>query len=132
MKFAFRPVGASIIVSTRLSQAAIEIHAGNFGKNIEAFRVASKPKEVVAVGEVGGQNSLERRAELGKGRIDCRGVGSVRLYEKVKVFREPGLRVINNREASDNQIFNAMGVEGGTKGLCNLGTSGSISQPFSA
>ncbi len=34
---------------------------------------------------------------------------------KVKVFSKPRLRVIDNREASDNKVFNAMGLEGGQK-----------------
>jgi hypothetical protein len=54
------------------------------------------------------------------------------FYEKVDVPRKAGLRVIDNGIASDNEVSNAMGMEGGQKGLCILGTSSSISQPFMA
>jgi hypothetical protein len=47
-----------------------QIHAGDGRKDIEASRIAAKPKETVAVGEVFPSDALERYAELGK-----RGIG---------------------------------------------------------
>ena len=115
MKFAFRPVAVSITVSTRLSHAASKSTPGMVGKNIEAFRVTSKTKEAVAVGEIFRADALERCAELGKRGIGRFRVFRVRFYEKVHVLRKARLRVIDNREAAHNEVFNAMGMEGGQK-----------------
>jgi hypothetical protein len=41
--------------------------------------------------------------------------GRIRFYEKVDVLRKARLRVMDNRKAAHNQVFNAMGLEGGQK-----------------
>ena len=115
MKFAFRPVAVSTTVSTRRSHAASKSTPGMAGKNIEAFRLAPKAKEAVAVGEIFRADTLERCAELGKRGIGRLRVFRVRFDEKVHVLRKARLRVIDNREAAHNEVFNAMGLEGGQK-----------------
>jgi hypothetical protein len=58
---------------------------------------------------------LERCSELGERGVGRFCVSSVRLYEKVHVVRKARLRVIDHREAAHNEVFNAMGPEGGQK-----------------
>jgi hypothetical protein len=47
----------------------------NSRKNIEAFRLAPKAKETVAVGEIFRDDAFERRAEAGE-----RGVGRLGIF----------------------------------------------------
>ena len=42
-------------------------------------------------------------------------VFGVRFYEKVHVVRKARLRVMDNRKAAHNKVFNATGPEGGQK-----------------
>jgi len=114
IKFAFKPVAVSITTSTRFSHAASKSTPGIPGR-IEAFRLAPKAKETVAVGEIFRADTLERCAEIGKGGIGRLRVCRVRFYEKVKALRKARLRVIDNRKAAHNEVFNAMGLEGGQR-----------------
>jgi hypothetical protein len=54
-------------------------------------------------------------AKRGKRGIGCLCVRQVCLYEKVDVLRKAGLRVKNDSVTANNQIPNAMGMEGGQK-----------------
>jgi hypothetical protein len=58
---------------------------------------------------------LERRAELGKRSIRRAGIDGLGFYEKIKVPRKAGLPMQDNRVTSHNEVFNAMGMEGGQK-----------------
>jgi hypothetical protein len=60
-------------------------------------------------------NTLERRAELGKSIIRGLRIREVGFYKDVDVLREARLRVKNDCVTSNNQISNAMGMEGGQK-----------------
>src|SRR5665213_1484058 len=68
-----------------------------------------------AVCEIVRADALERCAERGKRGIGCLRVRRVCLDEKIDVPREAGLRVIDNRKAAYNEVFNAMGMEDGQK-----------------
>src|SRR5277367_5145047 len=104
--------GVYDLLNTPLPRS-IEIDALNIGKNIDAARVTSESKETVAVGEVFREDVLERCAEIRESGVHCSCIRGIALYEKVDVFRKAGLRVKDNRVAPDNEVFNAMGMEGG-------------------
>jgi hypothetical protein len=42
-------------------------------------------------------------------------VGKIRFYEQVNVLRRAGLRMKDNGIAPHDEVFNAMGMEGGQK-----------------
>ena len=134
IKFALKPVAGSIRpsfckLSICVSSAekktsagapleicsASTIDARNIGQNIDAVRIPPKTKETAAVGEVLRADTLERYAEPCQSRIGRFRVCGIGFYEYVHVLRKPGLRVKDNREASDHEVFNAMGMEGGQK-----------------
>jgi hypothetical protein len=67
----------------RASAASSQSHAGKIGENLDASRIASKPKEAAAVRELLRPNAFERGAKLGQ-RIVCRlPIREVGFYEKV-------------------------------------------------
>ena len=115
MKFAFRSVDVSITVSTRLSHAASKSTPGMAGRISKPFGSRPKRKKLLRSVKSSGRMPSSGYAETGK-----RGIGRLRVfrvcfYEKVHVLRKAGLRVIDNREAANNEVFNAMGMEGGQK-----------------
>ena len=60
-------------------------------------------------------NTLKRHAERGKRRVERLRVHRVCLNEKVKVPGVTRLLMKDHRETADDQISNAMGMEGGQK-----------------
>jgi hypothetical protein len=93
----------------------VKINARQVGENIEASRIASKTKEAAAIGEFFRANAFERCAKRGKRGIGCLCVRRVCFYEKVDVLRKAGLRVKDDSVTANNQVSNAMGMEGGQK-----------------
>ena len=71
--------------------------------------------KTVAVGEILRANALELGTKLGKGGLRRARIGGVRSYEEIDVLRKAGLRMQDDGAASDNEVFNAMGMEGGQK-----------------
>ena len=51
----------------------------------------------------------------GRRTLSPLGVGRVGSYEKVDVLGKAGLHMQDDGVTSDNEIFNAMGMEGGQK-----------------
>src|ERR1035441_10235689 len=84
-------------------------------ENIEASRIASKTKEAAPIGEFLRADAFERCAKRGKRRIGRLCVRHVCFYENVDVLRKAGLRVKNDSVTANNQVSNAMGMEGGQK-----------------
>jgi hypothetical protein len=93
----------------------VKINARQVGENIEASRIAPKTKEAAAIGEFLRANAFERCAKRGKRRIGCLCVCRVCFYENVDVLRKARLRVKDDSVPADNQVSNAMGMEGGQK-----------------
>jgi hypothetical protein len=84
-------------------------------ENIEASRIASKTKEAAPIGKFLRADAFERCAKRGKRRIGRLCVRHVCFYENVDVLRKAGLRVKNDSVTANNQVSNAMGMEGGQK-----------------
>ena len=62
-----------------------------------------------------GVNTFQWCAKVGNRGIGRFRIGRGSANEKVQILRKPGLCVVDNREANNYQVFNAMGVEGGQK-----------------
>ena len=100
--------------------------------NIEAFRVVSKAKKKFRC-EILRVDTFEQCAENSKRGVGRPRVFRVRFYKhKVDVLREARLRMINYGEGTHNEVSYRHGTGRRTKGLCSLGTSGSIFHPFSS
>jgi hypothetical protein len=93
----------------------VKINARKVGENIEASWIAPKTKEAVAVCKFLRTNALERYAEFGQRRIRRLRVHRVCFYEKIDVVRKAGLRVKDHGVTTNNEVSNAMGMEGGQK-----------------
>src|ERR1035438_475786 len=93
----------------------VKIDARQAGDNVEASRIASKAKEAAGIGEFLRANAFQRCAERGKRGVGCPGVRRVRSNEKVDVLGKAGLRVKDDSVSANNQVSNAMGMEGGQK-----------------
>src|SRR5580658_3787882 len=105
VKYSFHPT----------SPCGLENDARKVGDNVEASRIASEAKEAAAVREFLRADAFKRGAELGKRRVGCLRVRRVCLYEKVHVLGKAWLRVKDDGVTAHNQVFNAMGMEGGQK-----------------
>ncbi len=93
----------------------LEIDTRKVGENIEASRIASETKEAAAVREFLRANAFKRGAELGKRRVGCLRVRRVCFYEKIDVPGKTWLRMKDDGVTANNQVSNAMGMEGGQK-----------------
>ena len=93
----------------------VKIYTRNVRQDVEALRVAPETEKGVVVCKIVGANALEWCAELGKRSIGCIRVFRVCFYEKINVLCIAGLRMINHRVTPNDQIPNAMGMEGGQK-----------------
>jgi len=94
---------------------SLKINARQVGENIEASRIASKTKEAAAVCKFLRTDAFKRGAELDKGRLGCLRVYQVCFYEKIDVLGKTRLRVKGDGVTANNQVSNAMGMEGGQK-----------------
>ena len=93
----------------------LKINTRKVGENIEASRIASKTKEAAAVCKFLRTDAFKRGAELDKGRLGCLRVYQVCFYEKIDVLGKTRLRVKGDGVTANNQVSNAMGMEGGQK-----------------
>ena len=93
----------------------VKINAGEIGENIETSRVASKTKEAVSIFEFLWTNALNRHSKLCKSGICRLSISGVRFYEEIEVLCKSGLRVKDYRVTANDQVPNAMGMEGGQK-----------------
>jgi hypothetical protein len=91
----------------------IKIDAVNTGKNIEPVRIYPKSEEICRIRKILNADVLERRAKRSQCVVSRPCVFCIRFYEKVKISREARLRVKDNRITADNQVSNAVRVEGG-------------------
>ena len=81
--------------------------------NINGDGLASEADKAASVGKVLNAEIFNGGAEGGERGIDCFGVGRVRFYKQVQILGGAGLRVEGYGLASDDKVFNAVGVEGG-------------------
>ena len=115
MKQTFSPLAWSITVSNTTFPSHVKIDARNIGKHIKTARIPPETEETAAVLEVFRANALNRRAKFSQRSIDRSSVGMVRFYENIDVLREARLCVKDDGITANNQVSNAMGMEGGQK-----------------
>lgn len=93
----------------------IEINTRDMRQNIDTPWLLTETEETTPIREVLWANASQRHAKLGERRIGRVCVSRVGLYEEVDVFGEAGLGMEDDRETADDQVLNAMGMEGGQK-----------------
>ena len=92
-----------------------EVDARQIRQDVKPMRVVTEPEKVSAIGEILGLYSFERSTKFCQGGTDRVRVLRVRLDEQIDVLREAGLCMIDNGIPADDQVPNAMGIEGGQK-----------------
>jgi hypothetical protein len=93
----------------------VEVYSWQFGKYVETSWIAPEAKKSGAVRKLVRMNTLEGRAERSEGCVYRLRVGGIGLYEDVNIPRIAGLGLKNDGVTADNEVFNAMGMEGGQK-----------------
>jgi hypothetical protein len=88
----------------------VKINSRNVAMNINGDRLLSEADKAAPVSKVFHADVLNGSTEGSKRRVDRLGVGRVRFYKKVQILGGAGLRVERYGIASDDKVFNAVGV----------------------
>src|SRR5208337_3930657 len=95
----------------------VKINSRNVATNINGDRLPSEGDKAAPVSKVFHADIFNGSTEGGKRGIDRLGVGWVCFYKQVQILRGAGLGVERYGIASDDKVFNAVGVEGGQEVL---------------
>ena len=91
----------------------LEINSRKIGKDVDGLRLVAESKKGTALDELLGVNPFKWSAKLGQRAVYRSTVGQIGPDKQVNVFGKSRLGVVSDSVSADDQIPNAMGLEGG-------------------